>query len=75
MGPDGVVVLVDIGGALISVETAVEGLDAAERERVLIADAPLVEGAVMAATHASLGAGLIEVKGMAEEARLMTKLD
>lgn len=75
LGPDGVVVLVDIGGAVISVETALEGLDAADREKVVIADAPLVEGAVMAATQASLGAGLLEVKKMAEEARLVAKLD
>jgi len=74
LGPDGVVVLVDIGGAVISVEMALEGLNADDREKVVLADAPLVEGTVMAATQASLGAGLREVKRMAEEARSMTKL-
>ena len=75
LGPDGVVVLVDIGGAVISVEMALEGIDPTDRDKVVIADAPLVEGAIMAATQASLGAGLLEVKKMAEEARLLTKLD
>jgi PTS hybrid protein len=75
LGPDGVVVLVDIGGAVISVETALAAMDVTDREKVVIADAPLVEGTVMAATQASLGAGLLEVKRMAEEARSMNKLD
>ena len=75
LGPDGVVVLVDIGGAVISVEMALEGIDPTDRDKVVIADAPLVEGAIMAATQASLGAPLLEVKKMAEEARLVTKLD
>ena len=75
LGPEGVVVLVDIGGAVISVEMALEGIDPSDRDKVVIADAPLVEGAIMAATQASLGAGLLEVKKMAEEARLITKLD
>jgi len=75
LGPDGVVVLVDMGGAVISAEMALEGIGRADRGRVVIADAPLVEGAIMAATQASLGAGLLEVKKMAEEARLITKLD
>ena len=75
LGPEGVVVLVDIGGAVISVEMALEGIDPTDRDKVVIADAPLVEGAIMAATQASLGADLLEVKKMAEEARLITKLD
>ena len=75
MGPDGIVILVDIGGALISVEAALEGMDEATRKKVVIADAPLVEGAILAATQASLGAPLQEVKKMAEEARLIRKLE
>jgi phosphoenolpyruvate---glycerone phosphotransferase subunit DhaM len=75
LGPDGVVVLVDIGGAVISVEMALDGLTEEEKARVVIADAPLVEGGIMAATQASVGAGLSEVKKTAEEARSMKKLD
>ncbi len=75
LGPEGVVVLVDIGGAVVSVEMALEGIDPTDRDKVVVADAPLVEGAILAATQASLGAGLLEVKKMAEEARLITKLD
>lgn len=75
LGPDGVVVLVDMGGAVISAEMALEGFDPTDRDKVVIADAPLVEGTIMAATQASLGAGLLEVKKMAEEARLIPKLN
>jgi PTS hybrid protein len=74
LGPDGVLVLVDIGGAVITVEMALERLEQEDRERVMIADAPLVEGAVIAATQASLGSNLIEVKRAAEEAQLLRKL-
>lgn len=74
LGPAGVVVLVDIGGAVIAAETALEGLEKADREKVVIADAPLVEGTIAAATQASLGAELFEVKKMAEEARMMKKV-
>jgi dihydroxyacetone kinase phosphotransfer subunit len=48
--PDGTLVLVDLGSAVLSVEMAIETLGAA---RVLISDAPLVEGAYLAAIEAS----------------------
>ena len=46
---DGVVVLCDLGSAILTAETAVDFLDDAERASVVIADAPIVEGAVAAA--------------------------
>jgi PTS hybrid protein len=48
--PDGTLVLVDLGSAVLSVEMAIESLGAA---RVQISDAPLVEGAYLAALEAS----------------------
>ena len=75
MGPDGVAVLVDIGSAVISVEMAQDELDDSERALVRIADAPLVEGAVLATTQAGLGSPLSEVIQAAEDARTMNKLD
>ncbi|MEA2324719.1 MAG: multiphosphoryl transfer protein, partial [Solirubrobacteraceae bacterium] len=62
--PDGVLVLMDLGSALMSAEMAVEMGD--PDARVLLADAPLVEGAVAAAAAARGGASLEEV---AAEAR------
>lgn len=50
---DGVVVLCDLGSAVLTAETAIELADAPERIR--IADAPIVEGAVAAAVAAEAG--------------------
>jgi PTS hybrid protein len=69
--PDGVLVLVDLGGAVLSVETAIEGLEMA---RVMISDAPLVEGAYLAAVEASAGATLDETASAALRAREMIKV-
>jgi phosphocarrier protein FPr len=63
---DGVLVLMDLGSAVLSAETALDLLEPEQRERVLLCEAPLVEGAVVAAVAARLGAPLAEV---AAEAR------
>jgi phosphoenolpyruvate---glycerone phosphotransferase subunit DhaM len=62
----GVAILVDLGGAETNSEMAIEMLPAARRERVVVCNAPIVEGAVMAATEAS-GATLDAVRRTAEE--------
>jgi multiphosphoryl transfer protein len=62
---DGVLVLMDLGSAVMSAEMAVEMFDETKRERVLLCEAPLVEGAVAAATAARLGRSLEEVAGEA----------
>ena len=63
----GVAVLVDLGGAETNSEMAVTLLDDARRDRVVVCNAPLVEGAVIAATEASGGSALDEVRRVAEE--------
>ena len=63
----GVAVLVDLGGAEMNAEMAVEMLDGDRSARVRICNAPIVEGAVVAATEASGGAGLDAVCAAAEE--------
>jgi phosphoenolpyruvate---glycerone phosphotransferase subunit DhaM len=63
----GVVILVDLGGAETNSEMAIELLDPARRDKVLVCEAPVVEGAVMAATEASGGAVLEAVRRTAEE--------
>jgi PTS hybrid protein len=63
----GVAILVDLGGAETNSEMAIEMLDGDRAERVVVCNAPVVEGAVMAATEASGGASLAEVKATAEE--------
>lgn len=65
----GVVVLCDLGSAILTTETALEFLDDEVRERVSIADAPIVEGAVAAAVAAESGADRAGVVAAAESAR------
>lgn len=57
-GDDGVLVLMDLGSALLSAEMALELLTPAERERVRLVAAPLVEGAVAAAAVLAAGGDL-----------------
>ncbi|WP_437384293.1 dihydroxyacetone kinase phosphoryl donor subunit DhaM [Plantibacter flavus] len=64
----GVVVLCDLGSAILTAETALDFLDDAVRERVEIVDAPLVEGGVAAAVAAQTGAPLAEVVAAARSA-------
>ena len=63
----GVAVLVDLGGAETNSEMAIEMLASDRREKVVVCEAPIVEGAVMAATEASGGATLDAVRRTAEE--------
>jgi dihydroxyacetone kinase phosphotransfer subunit len=63
----GVAVLVDLGGAETNSEMAIEMLDGDRAGKVVVCNAPVVEGAVMAATEASGGASLAEVRATAEE--------
>ena len=70
----GVVLLLDLGSAVLSAETALETLLPDVRARVRMADAPFVEGAVAAAVEASLGSDLEAVLIAAESARGQEKL-
>ena len=65
--PKGVAVLVDLGGAETNSEMAVEMLPLERRGRVVVCNAPIVEGAVMAATEAAGGGSLEQVRAVAEE--------
>ncbi len=63
----GVAVLVDLGGAETNTEMAIEMMPAERRARIVICNAPIVEGAVMAATESSGGSSLEKVRHAAEE--------
>jgi phosphoenolpyruvate---glycerone phosphotransferase subunit DhaM len=68
----GVVVLPDLGSAVLTVKTVLEDHD--EAAAVLIADAPFVEGAVAATVTAAAGGDVKAVAAAAEEARHVRKL-
>lgn len=63
----GVAILVDLGGAETNSEMAIEIIGEPRSEKIRICNAPVVEGAVMAATEASGGAALGAVVATAEE--------
>jgi PTS hybrid protein len=63
----GVAILVDLGGAETNSEMAIDMLEPSRRTRVVVCEAPVVEGAVMAATESSGGSTLEAVRRTAEE--------
>jgi PTS hybrid protein len=67
----GVVVLADLGSAVLTARTVLEDHPS---EDVVLVDAPLVEGAVAAAVLAATGADLAAVAAAASEARAARKL-
>ena len=72
---DGVLVFADLGSAVLSAQLAIDELvDEQRRARVRIAEAPLVEGAVIAAIQASTGSSLDEVDAAARGAANMGKV-
>ncbi len=72
-GAEGVLVLVDLGSAVLSTQMAIEQL-ADGAGRVVLSDAPFVEGAVVAAVEASIQKDLDEVAAAAAGAAQMEKI-
>lgn len=70
---DGVLVLVDLGSAVISAELAIDMLAEEWKDRVAIADAPILEGAIAAAVEASIDQPLANVLATAQGARDLKK--
>lgn len=67
--PAGVALLVDLGGAETNSEMAVEMLAGELEGPIGICDAPIVEGALMAAIEAASGSPLATVRAVAEGSR------
>lgn len=65
-GDDGVLVLLDLGSAILSAEMALEFVDPDVAERVTLSSAPLVEGLVAAVVTAAGGGTLAAVRAEAE---------
>ena len=69
---DGVVILADLGSGIMSAEMAIDMLDGSVK--VQIADAPIVEGAILAAVEASGGGTFEHVLEETEKTRGLSKL-
>ena len=68
MSEEGVLILLDIGSAILSAETALGFLEDSQRAKVRCCGAPFVEGAVAAGVLAALGSSLEEVTIEAQKA-------
>ena len=69
MSPDGVVLLADLGSAIMSAEIAIESCEGT----VKIGDGPIVEGAMVASVQASVGMDLNTVLETVRQARNIPK--
>ena len=67
---DGVLVLMDMGSAILSAETAKEFLSPEQQSNVRLTSAPLVEGGIAAAIQAQIGSSLEEVTNAALQSLL-----
>jgi len=68
LSDDGVVVLMDLGSALLSAELALELLTDQQRANVHLCEAPLVEGTLAAAVQAAIGGSAEQVMAEARGA-------
>jgi phosphocarrier protein FPr len=72
---DGVLVLMDMGSAILSTETALELLDSGKRKRIRLSEAPVVEGACAAAIASEAGGNLEDVAREARESLVPKEAD
>lgn len=70
---DGVLILPDLGSSVLSSRSAIALLPPEDASRVAIANAPVLEGAVLASVEASIGSPLEKVEATAVEARNLDK--
>lgn len=71
---DGVLILMDLGSAVMTTQMVLEMLPPEHQAHVRLSNAPLVEGAIAAAVSASLGDDLTRVQHAAETALEMPKI-
>ncbi len=71
---EAVVILADLGSAVMTAQMAIEFLPPEEQARVRLVDAPLVEGAISAAATAAGGGDVEAVCEAARQARTLPKL-
>ncbi|MBQ6298575.1 MAG: PTS-dependent dihydroxyacetone kinase phosphotransferase subunit DhaM [Selenomonadaceae bacterium] len=67
---DGVIILMDMGSAVMTTEVVLEDLN---KPNVKMIDCPLVEGAVLAAVESAGGKSLTEISERVEETRTVKK--
>ena len=63
-GADGVLILTDLGSSVLTTEMVIDMMDEDDKDisKIQIANAPLVEGAVIAAVEASFNSDIFSIK-------------
>lgn len=69
----GTIILADLGSAVMSVNMVLEWLDEEVRDKVVLADAPFVEGAVVAAVEAGMGNKMEDILESIQAAEMIKK--
>lgn len=69
----GVVIVADLGSAILASKTALEFLEPPASGRVVISGGPVVEGGIVGAVQASIGQSLAAVLAATEDARTLDK--
>ncbi|MDR1514285.1 MAG: PTS mannose transporter subunit IID [Synergistaceae bacterium] len=72
---EGILIVPDLGSSILSSRAAVGMLSGEEAAKIVIVDAPVLEGAMMAAVEASTGSDLQSVVKVAEVAKNLIKID
>ncbi|RQD72609.1 MAG: PTS-dependent dihydroxyacetone kinase phosphotransferase subunit DhaM [Halanaerobium sp. MSAO_Bac5] len=70
---DGLIILADLGSAVMSVNMVLDWLDDEVRAKIQLADAPFVEGAVIAAVESGMGNSMEEILSSIESAEIIKK--
>jgi len=70
----GVLIFVDFGSTVLGAKTALNLLNEQKRSKIYIVDAPIVEGAFIAAVEASLGKSIDEILKALEDVKSMKKI-
>lgn len=71
---DGVAILADMGSSIMSSEIAIEMLPEKIKKKVVILDAPIVEGSLAAAIQACISNDLEDILRAGMEAKYMNKI-
>lgn len=69
---EGVVIIVDLGSAVMSSEMAIEMIE--DNEKIIIVDAPIVEGTIFGAVEASIGSDFERIIDVLKESKSYKKL-
>lgn len=71
MSDDGVIMLVDMGSAIMTSKMAIEMSDAPEK--IKIVDTPIVEGATIGAVEASIGSSMEQIEDVLKQVKTQPK--